>query len=95
MGHKRTLKCVRRNRFVPESDITARSCTKSYQRHICFNRAPTGTVFRGAIAGELRSQIGTGHAHLRSILRSWASYPAIAENWVKAFRANVCKKSIS
>src|SRR5262249_6747180 len=41
----------------------ARYTRSSYQRHICFSRAPTGTVFRGATAGELLSRIGAGHVH--------------------------------
>ena len=36
-------------------DLTARC-----QRHICFSRAPIGTVFRGATAGELLSWIDAG-----------------------------------
>jgi hypothetical protein len=39
-----------RTRFIPD-------------RHICFRRAPIGTVFRGATTGELLSRLGGGHAH--------------------------------
>ena len=35
----------------------------SFQRHICFRRAPMGTVFRGAAVGEPLSRVWVGHAH--------------------------------
>jgi hypothetical protein len=50
--------------FPPKADITEHDhCAKSYQRHICFSRAPMGTVFGVATAGELLSRVGAGHAH--------------------------------
>jgi hypothetical protein len=48
--------CATYVRFTPKSRhsvaLSSRPlCPKSYQRHICFGRAPIGTVFRGAAVG--------------------------------------------